>query len=75
MLALVRCSHLKRQARGMGIVELLVGLALGLFVVSGGLMLLAGFTDENRRLLLETRLTQDLRAASDLVTRDLRRAG
>ena len=64
-----------RGARGTGIVELLVGLALGLFVVAGGLMLLAGFTEENRRLLLETRLVQDLRAASDAVTRDLRRAG
>ncbi|MBS1180056.1 MAG: hypothetical protein H6R06_4468 [Proteobacteria bacterium] len=75
MLTPAIASRLKRRARGVGIVELLVGLALGLFVVSGGLLLLAGFTDENRRLLLETRLTQDLRAASDLVTRDLRRAG
>ena len=75
MLALIRTSRVKRRHHGVGIVELLVGLALGLFVVSGGLMLLAGLTDENRRLLLETRLTQDLRAASDLVTRDLRRAG
>lgn len=64
-----------RLAHGVGIVELLVGLAVGLFVVAGALMLLAGFTDENRRLLLETRLEQDLRATSDLVTRDLRRAG
>ena len=53
----------------------MIGLALGLFVVGGGLLMLAGFTDENRRLLLETRLNQDLRAASDVVTRDLRRAG
>ena len=64
-----------RRARGLGIVELMIGLALGLFVVGGGLLMLAGFTDENRRLLLETRLNQDLRAASDVVTRDLRRAG
>lgn len=64
-----------RRVRGLGIVELMIGLALGLFVVGGGLLMLAGFTDENRRLLLETRLNQDLRAASDVVTRDLRRAG
>jgi prepilin peptidase dependent protein B len=64
-----------RSIRGVSIVELMIGLALGLFVVGGGLLMLAGFTDENRRLLLETRLNQDLRAASDVVTRDLRRAG
>jgi type IV pilus assembly protein PilW len=75
MLAPAHASRSSRRARGASIVELLVGLGLGLFVVAGGLMLLAGFTDDNRRLLLETRLTQDLRAASDLVTRDLRRAG
>jgi prepilin peptidase dependent protein B len=48
---------------------------VGLFVVAGGLAMLASFTGENRRLLLETRLVQDLRAASDLITRDIRRAG
>ena len=70
------CSRSElRRTRGLGIVELMIGLALGLFVVGGGLLMLAGFTDENRRLLLETRLNQDLRAASDVVTRDLRRAG
>jgi prepilin peptidase dependent protein B len=56
-------------------VELMVGIAISLIVVGGGLSLLANFTGENRRLLLETRLNQDLRAAMDLVTRDLRRAG
>ncbi len=75
MLRQRRRRNESRRARGLGIVELMVGLALGLFVVGGGLLMLAGFTDENRRLLLETRLNQDLRAASDVVTRDLRRAG
>ena len=62
-------------AIGISIVELMVGIAISLIVVAGGLMLLANFTSENRRLLLETRLNQDLRAAMDVVTRDLRRAG
>jgi prepilin peptidase dependent protein B len=53
----------------------MVGVAISLVVVAGGLSLLANFTGENRRLLLETRLNQDLRAAMDVVTRDLRRAG
>lgn len=60
---------------GLSIVELMVGVAISLVIVAGGLSLLANFTGENRRLLLETRLNQDLRAAMDVVTRDIRRAG
>lgn len=65
----------RRRAAGISMVELLVGITISLIVVGGGLSLLANFTGENRRLLLETRLNQDLRAAMDVVTRDLRRAG
>lgn len=64
-----------RESAGVSLVELMVGIAIGLIIVAGGLALLASFTGENRRLLLETRLNQDLRAAMDVVTRDLRRAG
>jgi prepilin peptidase dependent protein B len=67
--------HRRRAAAGVSLVELMVGIAISLFIVAGGLALLANFTGENRRLLLETRLNQDLRAAMDVVTRDLRRAG
>jgi prepilin peptidase dependent protein B len=66
----------RRSAQaGLSLVELLIGVAISLVIVAGGLGLLAGFTAENRRLLLETRMNQDLRAAMDVVTRDLRRAG
>ena len=61
--------------RGVSIVEMLVGVAIGLFIVAGALVMLANSTAENRRLILETRLVQDLRAASDVITRDMRRAG
>ena len=61
--------------RGVSIVELLVGLAIGLFIVATGLTLLTGNLRENRNLLLEARLMQDLRSAADRVSRDLRRAG
>ncbi len=70
-----RPSCRPRRAQGMTLVELLVGLALGLFIVATGLLLVTGHLRENRQLLLESRLMQDLRVASDLVTRDLRRAG
>ncbi len=56
-------------------VELLVGLAVGLFIAAAGMTLMASNLRENRALMLESRLMQDLRTASDIVTRDLRRAG
>lgn len=64
-----------RAQRGLTIVELLVGLALGLWVVAAGMALLTGNLREHRSLLLEARLMQDLRTTTDLVLRDLRRAG
>jgi prepilin peptidase dependent protein B len=56
-------------------VELLVGLAVGLFIAAAGVTLMAGNLRENRALMLESRLMQDLRTAADIITRDLRRAG
>ena len=64
-----------RSARGTTIVEMLVGLAIGLVVVAGAVTLLARQLHQQRALLAETRLTQDLRNAADLIARDLRRAG
>lgn len=61
--------------RGFSIVELLVGVAIGLFIVGGAVKLFADYVNNNRRLVLETRVNQDLRAAADLIARDLRRAG
>ncbi|CAN5747769.1 hypothetical protein BH11PSE8_BH11PSE8_21210 [soil metagenome] len=50
-------------------------MAIGLFITAVGTTLLAANLRENRSLLLEARLMQDLRTASDLIARDLRRAG
>lgn len=64
-----------RLSRGMSLVELMVGVVVGLFVVAAATVLVTGQLRENRLLLLETQLQQDLRAAADIVTRELRRAG
>lgn len=61
--------------RGLSIVELLVGVAVGLFLVGGATKLFADYMVSNKRLLVETRVNQDLRAAADIVARDVRRAG
>lgn len=62
-------------ARGLSVVEMMVGLTVGLFVAGAAMISAVNFTAENRRVLLEARLNQDLRATMDMVTRHLRRAG
>ena len=68
-------SRTAQAQRGLSLVELLVGVALGLFLVAGASTLFVSHLNNGRRLLLEARLNQDMRAAADLITRDLRRAG
>ncbi|MGQ3050397.1 MAG: PilW family protein [Roseateles sp.] len=73
MLKLMRvCGH--RQA-GLSLVELMIGMTIGLVVVAGATSLFIGNLGSSRRLLIEARVNQDLRAAADVIARDLRRAG
>lgn len=65
----------RRRRSGVSLVELMVGMAAGLLVVALALVAMAQHLHENRRLLAQTRLLQDLRTVSDLILRDLRRAG
>ena len=64
-----------RAQRGMSIVELMIGVAIALFILATGTTLFAANLRESRSLLVEARLMQDLRSAADLIARDLRRAG
>ena len=70
-----RPAPLRQPARGLSLVEMLVGVTVGLFIIGGALTLFARNVVGTRLMLAETRLNQDLRAAADLITRDLRRAG
>ena len=65
----------RAPARGMSVVELLIGVVVGLFIVGAALAMFANDIVNNRRMLTEARMSQDLRAAMDVVVRDLRRAG
>lgn len=66
-----------RQAlqRGISMVELMVGIAVGLFLVAGATTVFVTHLGNSRQLLVEARVNQDLRATADVITRDLRRAG
>lgn len=71
----VNGPRVARRQAGLSMVELLVGIAIGLLVVAAASMLTATQLGENRRMLLETQLQQDLRATVEIITRQLRRAG
>ena len=68
-------SKSRRFSLGMSIVELLIGVAIGLFILAGASAMFVSNVTNSRRLLIEARINQDLRATMDLVTRDLRRGG
>jgi len=53
--------------RGMSMIELMVGTVVGLIIIAGLITLYVSNLTGSRRLMLEARLNQDLRAASDLV--------
>ena len=65
----------RARQRGLSLVEMMVGIAVGLFVAAGAVVVVTTQLGDNRRLLLETQVQQDLRATADIITRELRRAG
>lgn len=73
--AAIRRRPAARPQRGLTMVGLLVGTAIGLAAVAAGSALVAAGGRDARAVTTETRLLQDLRTASDIVARDLRRAG
>lgn len=62
------------KSRGVSIVELMIGITIGLFILAGASLVMTNQISDNRRLLLDTQVQQDLRAVSSLIVRDVRRA-
>lgn len=60
--------------RGLSIIELMIGITISLFILAGATMVVSSQLADNRKLLLEVQMQQDMRAVLDLVARDLRRA-
>lgn len=70
------CGGLSRQNEsGLSLVELMIGMVVGLFVVAGVLTVFVTNLVGSRNLVRDVRINQDLRIAADLIARDLRRAG
>lgn len=68
-------KSLRTAQRGVGMVELMVGITVGLIVTAGAAIVATRQITEHRRLMLEVQMQQDLRVAADLLQQDLRRAG
>ncbi|MDR7267474.1 type IV pilus assembly protein PilW [Pelomonas saccharophila] len=68
-------AGLSKTQRGLGLVELMVGITVGLIVTAGAAMVATRQINEHRRLMLEVQMQQDLRIAADLIQQDLKRAG
>lgn len=68
-------KQLKLRQVGVTLIELMIGLLVGMIVVAGGFQVfttsIKGQTD-NQQL---SRLNQDMRAMMDIMVRDIRRAG
>ncbi|MFN9745672.1 MAG: PilW family protein [Betaproteobacteria bacterium] len=65
----------RHRQRGLSLVELMVGITIGLIVVAAASLLVSGQLSESRRLIAEAQVQQDLRASVDTIVRELRRSG
>lgn len=63
------------RQRGVGLVELMIGITIGLIVAAGAAVVATRQIVEHRRLMAEVQMQQDLRVTADLLQQDLRRAG
>lgn len=61
--------------RGVSLIELMVAMAVGLFILMGMTTILVNDLRANSSTLKATRLNQELRASMDLMIREIRRSG
>jgi type IV pilus assembly protein PilW len=63
-----------RLTRGFTLVEFMIGLTIGLLLLSGAFAMAGVQLGEHHRLMLELQVQQELRATAELILRDVRRA-
>ena len=69
-----RNMPLRRSMSGLSIVEMMIGITIGLFILAGSAFVMTSQVTDNRKLLLEAQLNQDLRTVAMFLINDLRRA-
>lgn len=63
------------QARGFSLVELMVAMVAGLLLVAAASALFATILKANKTAMQVSRLNQELQAVTDMIARDIQRAG
>jgi prepilin-type N-terminal cleavage/methylation domain-containing protein len=71
----MRMTPSSLRQHGLGLIELMVGITVGLIVAAGASIVAVNQINEHRRLMLEMQIQQDLRTTADLIQQDLRRQG
>lgn len=66
----IRQGHL-----GFTLIELMIAITLGIIIVTGVLGVFSGSVRNNTQTLLNTKMTQELRAAMEVMTNEIRRSG
>lgn len=66
--------HLQRQ-KGFSLIEMMVSMVIGLIVALAVTTLAVAILRNNTEVVQSTRVTQDLRISSELIARELKRAG
>lgn len=66
---------LSKQQAGLSLIELMIGILVGLIVVAGAVNVFTGNLRSSSQNISLSRLNQDLRAMMDIMARDIRRAG
>lgn len=61
--------------KGLSLVELMVGITVGLVVMTGVTTFFVDYLQNNRQLIQMARLDQEMRTAMDIVARDIKRMG
>ncbi|MDE2371738.1 MAG: prepilin-type N-terminal cleavage/methylation domain-containing protein [Burkholderiales bacterium] len=70
-----RTGKAARKQGGLSLVELMVGVAIGLFIVAGAATVVSTQLADTRRLTLEAQIQQDLRTALDIMSNNFRTSG
>jgi prepilin peptidase dependent protein B len=73
--AVAHARGASRYETGIGLVEFMIAITLGLVLITGAVSLYAGTVKSNADLVKTLRLEQELHAVMDLMLGDLRRAG
>jgi type IV pilus assembly protein PilW len=68
-------SHIRKAERGLTMIELLVGLAVGLVVISGAVTMYLTSIRSSNDTLRGSKLNQELSALISVIANDVRRAG